>query len=612
VGTQPHQTVDANTGKLKSVTDPTGATTTFGYDADGNTTSITDANGHTRTATYDAFDRVTSLTDAGGATVHDIYDAAGNLSSVLDRNGQTITHSYDADSRLISKTVPGAGTTTYTYDGFGRRTGAANNAAHLTFTYDDADHMLTATSSPAVAGALPTATFTYTYDAAGNVTSAQGPGGTTKYGYDATSQLATLTDPAGGSFAFTYDQAGRETAMTRPNGVNDATTYDAAGDLATLHSTLGATLLNQADYTYNAAGLVGTYTNATGATTYTYDASNQLIGANPPGSSGLATEQYTYDPAGNRTSGAGSPLGSFSYDSTNRLNSDATNTYTYDKEGNLVSRTRKASGAKTTYTWSAEHQLLTTTYPDNTTSTFRYDPLGRRLEITDGATTTRYAYDGQAIAAEYDDTNALTATYIHHPTDATRTLEMVRSGQRYFYLADAGHSTTALTDANGGVVNTYKYGAFGTTQQAGTIANPFTFTGQYRDTKAGLILFPLRAYDPVLGRFLSEDPQPDAANLYLYTRDDPINLHDPSGASSYEYALVGVANGLIFLGSSREGFHTLNNCLKANHFGVAASAFIAAALFIAAIWAGPAAALMAAAFELLGGYYHFSGSFCEE
>ena len=85
---------------------------------------------------------------------------------------------------------------------------------------------------------------------------------------------------------------------------------------------------------------------------------------------------------------------------------------------------------------------------------------------------------------------------------------MVRSGQRYFYLADAQHSTTALTTLTAATAATYTYTAFGVPTATGTLANPFTYTGQFYEPKAGLLLFPLRAYDPTLGRFLSEDPQP--------------------------------------------------------------------------------------------------------
>ena len=503
-GNVTRQAVNPSTGLLTSVTDPTGATTSYGYDAVGNLTSITDANGHTRSAAYDAFDRIVSLTDPTGATTNLAYDSRGNLTSVNDRNGQTITYSYDAKSRLLSKNVPAGGITTFTYDAYGRLTGGVNAVAELAFTYDAADHVLTATSTPAVANAMPTSTFTYTYDAAGNVTSRQGPGGRVGYSYDAGSQLTSITDPTNGAFLFGYDPVGHPTTLTRPNGINDSMTYDAAGDIATLRSTLGATLVNQADYTYYAAGPRASITSLLGSTTYTYDGASQLTSATPPAGSGLPLEQYTYDPVGNRISSATSPLGSFSYNSGDRLLGDATTAYTYDQEGNLLTRTDKASGARTTYTWTAEHQLVGIAFPDNSSSTLRYDPLGRRVEIADGSSVTRYAFDRQAIAAEYDATNALTANYVG-PVGACP-LEMVRDGARYFYVTDGRQSTTELTNISGAVVTSYRYQAFGIPLRIGNLENPFEYLCLWVYGVAGLGFPSSGPFDPGSGQFLNDNP----------------------------------------------------------------------------------------------------------
>jgi RHS repeat-associated protein len=540
------QAIDGSTGLITSITDPTGATTHLTYDADGNLITITDANGKSRSATYDSFDRVTSVTDPLGNTDLLTYDGAGNLVSVKDRNGNTITDTYDADSRLISKTVPGAGTTTYSYDPLGRLIAADNATAHLAFTYDDAGNMLTSTSTGTPTSQLPTATFTYTYDPAGNRLSAQGPAGTTAYAYDSTGWLATLTDPSGGLFNFGYDPAGQLTSLTRPNGVNDAVAYDGDGNLTSLHSTLGPALVSQADYAYNAGGLVSSVTTLGGTTTYSYDAASRLTSATYPASTVQPADNYTYDALGNRTSATGSPLGSFSYDSASRLLSDSTYTYTYDKEGDLLTRTAKAGGATTSYVWSADHELTSVTEPDGTVVTYKYDPFGRRVETDTGTTITRYAYDRQNIAAEYDGTNTLTASYVANPAATNQTLEMTRAGQRYFYLTDAQHSTTALTTLSGTVAASYTYTAFGAPTEAGSLANPFTYTGQPYDATAGLLLYPLRPYDPGLGRFLAEDPVA-SVNPYPCATDDPVNKIDPNGA---ETEAEDTATRCVSLGSS--------------------------------------------------------------
>ncbi|HEY4587620.1 MAG TPA: RHS repeat-associated core domain-containing protein, partial [Thermoanaerobaculia bacterium] len=166
---------------------------------------------------------------------------------------------------------------------------------------------------------------------------------------------------------------------------------------------------------------------------------------------------------------------------------------------------------------------------------FRYDPLGRRIEIAHGAQATRFSYDGQAVDAEYDATSSLVATHLHAPT-ADAILESTRGGQRFYHHVDGLGSVTAITDQTGNVVSRYVYDAFGNQRVTGSAVNPFTFTGRELDTATGLYYYRLRTYDPQAGRFLSEDPLP-AANPYPYVSNNPVSLTDPSGAQeSAEYA----------------------------------------------------------------------------
>jgi RHS repeat-associated protein len=66
------------------------------------------------------------------------------------------------------------------------------------------------------------------------------------------------------------------------------------------------------------------------------------------------------------------------------------------------------------------------------------------------------------------------------------------------------------------------------------------FTQKERDGESGLDYFLARYYSSVQGRFTSVDPinlteerllDPQQINLYVYTRNDPLNLLDPTGAT---------------------------------------------------------------------------------
>ncbi|MGI0025602.1 MAG: hypothetical protein ACREA4_10730, partial [Nitrososphaera sp.] len=93
---------------------------------------------------------------------------------------------------------------------------------------------------------------------------------------------------------------------------------------------------------------------------------------------------------------------------------DSNFTYTYDENGNLTSKTSKANGEVTTYTYDGENQLIRVDRP-GTVAEYRYDALGRRIEKVVNGVSTRYAYDNEDIAAELDGANTITALYIHGP-----------------------------------------------------------------------------------------------------------------------------------------------------------------------------------------------------
>ena len=309
---------------------------------------------------------------------------------------------------------------------------------------------------------------------------------------------------------------------------------DQADELTSRTASLGSNTLAESQYTYNPAGQRTSRTGLTGTSTFTYDAAGRLTGAAYPTASGLTDATYTYDPAGNRTSADGVP---YAYDAADRLTSDGAYTYAYDDSGNVISRTDVATGAVASFDWNADHQLLAVHYPDGTATTYSYDALGRRIGVDAAGQTTGYVYDGSNIHLEYDGSANLTAVY----TTGLRSdspLEMTRDGQNYYYLQDGLGSTTALTNAAGSVVDSYRYDAFGNPVSTGTVENPFTFTGREYDSTDGIYYYRARYYDPSAGRFLSEDPI-FALNPYPYAGNDPIDYVDPTGADDIEeYAIL--------------------------------------------------------------------------
>jgi RHS repeat-associated protein len=512
-------------GRPISIKDPLGLQTSLTYDGVGNLLQVKDGLGNTRAYAYDGLNRLSVQTDGLGNKRTYQYDAAGNVSQVLDRNGQVTTYSYDADNRLTRTAFPDGDVLTNGYDGLGRTTLVSNNTSSINSTYDAGSRLASQTvTGPAPLGSVTT---TYAYDAVGNRISMSGPDGQTLYGYDSRSRLTSLTDPSGGIFKFGYDSASRLISLARPNGVTDSLTYNADGQLTSETSSLGASTVAQLSQSYDTAAHIASRTDSSGTTSYTHDPDGQLTGVTPPSQ---AAQSYNYDAGGNRIASPGSPAGTLAYGANNQLLSDANYVYSYSNEGDRTAQTNKVTGASTKYTYNSRHQLVAVTSPDGTTTTYKYDPLGRRVQISSASQTTSYVYDRENVHLEYGG-SALAASYTNGFASDAR-LEVVRGGAPYYYHQDGLQNVTRLTDRNGATAATYTYDAFGAPgASTGNVANPFTFTGREYDPSNGLYFYRARSYDPRSGTFLSEDPVP-ATNSYSYVHNDPVDLVDPSGTQA--------------------------------------------------------------------------------
>ena len=81
-------------------------------------------------------------------------------------------------------------------------------------------------------------------------------------------------------------------------------------------------------------------------------------------------------------------------------------TVAFDANGNTLS---DAQGR--TFTWDFENRLAQVVNPGVGTTTFRYDPFGRRIQKSGPLGTTSFLYDGRNVLQELDGSGNVLAHY---------------------------------------------------------------------------------------------------------------------------------------------------------------------------------------------------------
>ncbi len=115
------------------------------------------------------------------------------------------------------------------------------------------------------------------------------------------------------------------------------------------------------------------------------------------------------------------------------------------------------------------------------------------------------------------------------------TLNAPNTTQARTYLTDALGSVIAQTQDNQSTLAGYSYSPYGQTQSTGnTEGDSVQYTGRENDNN-GLYYYRARYYDPVLKRFLSEDPiglAGGSLSFYTYVEGNPISGKDPTGLAN--------------------------------------------------------------------------------
>lgn len=552
-------------GRYVETIDAAGSATRFWFDGMGNAIAIRDAKGSVITAGYNAIGQRSWVDDPNQGHWSFTYDALGEVLTQTDAKNIVTSFAYDALGRLKQRSAD------YDYDGvagtesvldtwaFDPVNALGQEASHertldgvrlrrVTTEYDSLSRPVSRSFEQA--GSSDAVTQQTSYDAYYGRPKARsfGNGEALWLQYSAYGDLVRETDPANGTdyrHVTEVDAAGHPVNETYANGNLTATrTYSAQTGqlLSVLYGSVANANLRRLDYRYDVFGNLARQSldNDASVEDYRYDALQRLTEAARSGAVS-GTVDYKYDVIGNITS-------------KSDFSTTASTAYSYTGGScgggpNAVTSVALKDGGSRSYCYDANGNMT----GDNAGLALRYDHTQRPLQITRSGIVSTFDYDVDG--TRFRQVGADSVQYF--PTLERRTgkdtvhagsvaVVTNTSGSRRvdYQLVDRLGSVDAIADANGNLIETRGYDAFGkprtgtwadATRLASTTTTPHGFTGHEHLNQLELIHMNGRVYDYSLGRFTGVDPlvqfplNSQSLNPYSYIFNNPLAGTDPTG-----------------------------------------------------------------------------------
>lgn len=532
--------------------------------------------------------RIEANTDGSGDQVWDIkYNYFGQVWEEKRNNRQEWSYKYNLRGLLEEKTDPKGVTITNTFDKCGRITKEIRSFGTLTktrtFEYDSLGFIKNGTDG-SVTCVMNGSGNTYKSNAYNLITKCEvnidGKTLTLDYSYDKGKRISKVVYPESVSVCFGYNGTGllkeigtgtNETTYANGGKYNTSgnlkelsagnttkltQTIDEAKNLLTAYS-WGISGKNANTLTWNNRGNITAQTKNGISYTYEYDKKNQLTKEKWEGEDKKNT--WTYDGKGNRLTESKNEKTERSitcYQYSDLIKQDGIWKYNYDLNGNLIAKGNNTTGAIDDGTF--EGWKFNATVGE--VWKYTYDLFNRLVKVEHSVaginalkTVAEYIYDYRDLmvcrksgsVCEYfafDNDGKLLYTekgnekhdYVY--ANGKLCCEIVSKGSKqsvYYHHTDHLRTTVCITDSTSKVVWECEQEAFGNV--ISKTNNSFTpnFTGKFLDENTGLYYFNARWYDSEMGRFITEDPARDARNWFIYCKNNPMVLIDPTGLAYY-------------------------------------------------------------------------------
>jgi len=493
-------------------------------------------------------------------------------------NGDYVKYEYDSLGRVTKETFENGSTVSYAYDNSGALATVTDSATGIktSYYYDLTDRMMKYVETDGT----NTHSVGYEYDLLNNLTmlveTINGRKVTSSHTYDDDNRL-TQTVVSDSSLdndtqiMYYYDAFGRIYEISTGYGddwVIDKNYFFASAASGTTSSQVTnyqigiSNSVIDFNYTYNDNGNITGVEYGTYKYTYVYDTANQLIRENNKFAN--KTWVWEYDDAGNilskkeyayTTGSLGAVLDTVTYTYGNRVWGDLLTAYdgvaiSYDTIGNPL------YDGTWHYNWRNGRELAAMSN-GTTTWSYTYDANGMRTKRTNGSTTYTYVYNGGQLSQMTIGNNTLSFVY-----DATGAPVMVFwRGMPYYYVTNLQGDVLLILDADGDIVVSYDYDAWGKLLYVGGskastlgVMNPLTYRGYVYDRETGLYYLQSRYYNPKIGRFLNADALVSTGqgltgnNMFAYCLNNPTNGIDPGGKWTMGFSIG--ANLTVILGVS--------------------------------------------------------------